>query len=228
VPPLLRGRTRRRASLLSLLSIGLILVFLAPYGGGLFSPARGTPPAAVPPLVTSVSGEAFWNGVNANTASTPATAFSWSFSDVAHIKFQWAGPVIGPEVSQASLVVNFLGLPAYTKQQVLSVPQPVGSVNMTYDLSQYKWLLQGLFELHGHLADPNGTVLWNENFYVRVSQPYDIVIATVGLLILTLVELYLIATVGPRAADKAHRAQRAQAEPATTSENGGSNPPGKS
>lgn len=203
-------------------------MLVAPYSVGLLSAAQGAAPGPNPSLVTSVSAAVYWNGANANTAPNPAAAFSWSFGRVAHVEYAWNGPVLGAQVSQAFLVVLFLGFPAYTKQQVLSSPLPVGSTNMTYDLTQFKWYLQGLFQLHAYLEDPNGTVLWSETFYVRVAQPYDLVVATVGLLVLTVAELYLIATVGPRAADKVQKTAPESSEYGTTPGPEETAPPGGS
>ena len=59
-----------------------------------------------------------------------------------------------------------------------------------------------------------------------------VVVVTVGLLILTVAELYMIATVGPRAADKARKIemkQQAQAESTEPSSGEAATPPpGKS
>lgn len=207
-----RGIVHRPPRLPTWTAVVLLLVFLAPYGAGLLSSARAEVPAAEPQLL-GVSGTVFWNGVNVDTAPTPASAISWSFSNVAHVQYDWTGPVLGPGVSQAFLVILFLGLPAYTKQEVRQSALPIGSVNMTYDLTQYKYVLQGLFQLHAYLEDPNGTTVWSENFYVRVSQPYDLVAVTVGLILLTVAELYMVATVGPRAADKLRQAPPAAERP---------------
>lgn len=208
--PLIRVRDRRGAKLLPLLAISLVLVFLAPYGVGALAESRAASPAVSPDASSVLTGAAYWNGANIDLAPTPSSAFSWSFDNIATVQFAWVGPLTGPTVSQAFLVILFLGFPAYTKQEVKSVALPTGNISMTYDLSQFKWYLQGIFEIHAYLENPNGTSLWSETFYVRVTQPYDLVVATVGLILLTIAELYMIATVGPRALDKA----RAKSPPA--------------
>lgn len=213
--PLLRVPARRRARLLPLISVALVVVFLAPYGVSAMSDARATGPAASPAASGVLAGATYWNSVNVDTAPNPSSAISWSFDNVATVQFTWLGPVGGPDVSQAFLVILFLGFPVYTKQQVESVALPTGSINMTYDLTQFRWYLQGLFEVHAYLENPAGNSLWSEDFWVRVAQPYDITVATVGLLLLTIAELYLIATVGPRALDKT-RKQPPPPKPSTT------------
>ncbi len=210
--PLARISARRRSRLFPLLSIALIFVFLTPYGIGLVSEARASASSVAPALVNNATGYLTWNGINANTAPNPSSAISWTFNNVATVQYVFVGPVAGVGVSQAFLVILFLGFPAYTKQVVESVAfgPTGGTITMTYDLTQFKWYLQGLYELHAYLENPNGTSLWSENFYVRVSQPYDVVVSTVGLLLLTIAELYLIATVGPRAMDKTVKTQAKQ------------------
>jgi len=214
-----------------LLSVALVLVFLAPYGIGMISQARGAAPAVTTAQGNSVSGTVEWNGVNVDSYPSVSSAASWSFTNIATVNFAWAGAPTGSGgVSQAFLVILFLGFPAYTKQQVQSVALPTGAISMTYDLTQFKWYLQGVYELHAYLENPAGNTLWSENFYVRVAEPYDITVATVGLLLLTVAELYLIATVGPRALDKTRKTQMQQqekAEDAGTSTDAGAPPPEK-
>lgn len=214
-----------------MLSVALVLVFLAPYGIGMISQARGAAPAVTTAQGNSVSGTVEWNGVNVDSYPSVSSAASWSFTNIATVNFAWAGAPTGSGgVSQAFLVILFLGFPAYTKQQVQSVALPTGAISMTYDLTQFKWYLQGVYELHAYLENPAGNTLWSENFYVRVAEPYDITVATVGLLLLTVAELYLIATVGPRALDKTRKTQMQQQEKAAdadTSTDTGAPPPEK-
>ncbi|MGC2288863.1 MAG: hypothetical protein WA688_03290 [Thermoplasmata archaeon] len=210
--------------------MALVLVFLAPYGIGFMSQARGAAPAVAPALVNGASGYVTWNGINANTAPNPSSAIAWSFSTVATVQFVFTGPLTGVGVSQAFLVILFLGFPAYTKQTVESTPflATGGTISMTYDLTQFKWYLQGVYELHAYLENPAGNSLFSENFYVRVTQPYDLVVATVGLLLLAIAELYLIATVGPRAGDKVRKAPPTRTpkdDSAETSADTGTPPP---
>jgi hypothetical protein len=210
--------------------VALVLVFLAPYGMGLLSEARAVTPAASTDQLNTVSAAVTWNGVNVDNYPSTSSAASWSFDNIATVTFSWSGAVADGGISQAFLVILFLGFPAYTKQQVQSAALPLGSISMTYDLTQFKWYLQGVYECHAYLENPAGDSLFSENFYVRVAQPYDVVVATIGLLLLTIAELYLIATVGPRALDKTRKAemkqpQEAEEEAETSTDTGGS-PPG--
>ncbi len=199
---------RRGGRLLPLLAVGFLFLLLAPYGTTLLE-AAAAPAPAVTPASSALTTTVLWNSVNVDTAPNAASAIAWTFDDVATVQFTWTGAAGGPSVSQAFLVILFLGFPAYTKQEVeaTALPSTGGTISMTYDLTSFKWYLQGLYQVHAYLADPNGTSLWSEYFYVRVAQPYDIVVATVGLLLLTIAELYMIATVGPRAADKIRKPQ---------------------
>jgi hypothetical protein len=203
--PLSKISNRRGGRLIPLVSVALVLVFLAPYGVGLVSQARGGTVPSTPAVVSSVTGSVLWNGATTSNHETVSSAISWSFSTVANVKFEWVGPLTQTGVSQAFLVILFLGFPAYTKQVVRTNALPVGSINMTYDLTQFKWYLQGIYELHAYLENPASNVLWSENFYVNVAQPYDLVVSVIGLLLLTIAELYMIATVGPRAMDKLNK-----------------------
>jgi hypothetical protein len=209
--PLAQQSARRARGFLPLFAVALVFVFLAPYAVGALSEAGSTVSLTKAvtteqssPLLASVT----WNGVNVNHYPTVSSAASWSFNNVATVNFTWIGAPVGTGgISEAFVVILFLGFPAYTKQQVESAPLPLGSISMTYNLQQFKWYLQGVYELHAYLENPAGTSLFSEDFYVRVSQPYDLVVATIGLLLLTLAELYLIATVGPRALDKSRKTQ---------------------
>lgn len=193
---------------------------IAPYGASLLASASATSPALSPTGSAGFTGTVTWNGLPTSTAPNANSAISWTFTNVATVVFSWTGPAGGAGVSQAFLVVLFLGFPAYTKQQVESSPLPSsgGSISMTYDLTEFKWYLQGLYQLHAYLEDPSGNSLWSELFYVRVAQPYSIVVTTVGLLLLTVAELYMIATVGPRVFDKTRKPRPATSTPSATTE----------
>jgi hypothetical protein len=208
----MRSRSRapgwRPGRLFTLVSVSVVFLLLVPYGVGILSQARAAPPPLPQPAVGTVTASVFWNGVNVASYPNPSSAVTWSFDNLANVKFVWpaAGAVPSTvQISQAFLVILFLGFPAYTKQQVESVALSAGVINMTYDLTEFKWYLQGIFEVHAYLENPSGNSVWGEDFYVRVAQPYDIVVATVGLILLTIAELYLIATVGPRALDKTRK-----------------------
>jgi len=200
--------------------VALLFVIIAPYSASFVATARGASPAVFPDASGSLAGALTWNGADTSTAPNPSSAISWTFTDVATAVFSWTGPAGGAGVSQAFLVVEFLGFPAYTKQQVESqaLPSTGGSISMTYDMTQFKWYLQGLYQIHAYLEDPSGNSLWSETFYVKVAQPYDVVVTVVGILILTVAELYMIATVGPRAADKVRKRATQAPASAETSE----------
>lgn len=203
VRKLAHATARRSGRLLPLIALGFLFLLLAPYGTSLLASAA-SPSAPVTTASSSISGTVLWDSVNTDTAPNAASAISWTFGNVATVQFTWTGAAGGPSVSQAFLVILFLGFPAYTKQEVEATPLPStgGTISMTYDMTAFRWYLQGLYQVHAYLENPNGTSLWSEYFYVRVAQPYDIVVATVGLLLLMIAELYMIVTVGPRAADK--------------------------
>ena len=225
MPKLGRVSVRRGGRLLPLIALGFLFLLVAPYGTALLA-AASTPTPAVTPASSSISGTVLWDSTNTNTAPNAASAISWTFDNVATVQFTWTGPSGGQSVSQAFLVVLFLGFPAYTKQEVEATPLPSsgGTISMTYDMTAFRWYLQGLYQVHAYLENPNGTSLWSEYFYVRVAQPYDIVVATVGLLLLLIAELYMIATVGPRAADKLRKPTTPSTPSASTASSTASQP----
>ncbi len=196
------GRRLSRAS--AALAVAFLLLPFATTAAAEAAPAPVTPALAA--SSSSLAGALYWNGKDAATAGSPGTAFSWSFANVATVKFDWTSlPGVSVSgISQADLYVLLLGIPVYTKTQVESTPLSAlaGSITMTYDLTQYRWFVQGLYELKGALEDPNGSVVWSETFYVRATVPFDVTVATVALLLIVVAELYMIVTVGPRAADK--------------------------
>jgi hypothetical protein len=204
---------RRLGTTSLLLTAALVGLLVAPYGVGLLAPARATQTSAGPGAGNAFSAKLLWNGVDASTAPTPSSAITWSFSTVSTAQFVWHGGSNGTTISQAFLVIVFLGLPGYTKQQVESpaLPSAGGGINMSYDASQFQWFLQGLYQLHGYLQNPNGSTVWSETFYVRTTQPLTVV--SIGLIALIAAELYMIATVGPRALDRARRPSRSSQPP---------------
>ncbi len=192
------------------LTIALALLTLLPSLGAVGAP---TPPR---PSLTHDSVSAFsvtttWNGRSIANANAPSAAFAYGYVAPAAATFHWEGPAgtgnVG-SIASARIQIVYLGLPLYTRSEISTSPLPStnGWLNMSYDLRGDRYLVQGLLLLDAALLNTNGTTVWSETFYVRLTAPYNLVAATAGLLALGAVELYFVATVGPRSLEQA-RAQ---------------------
>jgi hypothetical protein len=204
----LRGRKAARAGVW-FVALSVAAFVALPWASAGFASAIGPVRPGATASTSGFQASATWNGRSVDSASTVGTAFPYSFSSPATVQFHWftTGPVpsgVG-SISEAKLIVEFLSLPSYTKDELVTPPQPAsaGQISMTYDLSADRYILQGLFLLQAALMNSNGSTVWAQNFYIHVTAPYELTVATVGLLAIFVLEIYLVVTVGPRAAEQA-------------------------
>jgi hypothetical protein len=69
-----------------------------------------------------------------------------------------------------------------------------GSVSVIGDYSYARYLVEGAYEMHALLLDPNGATLFSETFYLKVHTAYDLTVVVALFGILILYELYTVAT----------------------------------
>lgn len=157
-------------------------------------------------LGTSVAGfvgDATWNGRDVSTAATPAHAIGITFdqSDLLHLSWYTQGAPSGVPfaITDAILRIQYFGQIVWTRDQVFNpaASAGVGDANLTTDLSQNHYLIEGLYLLEVELvSDTRGTV-WSASFYVHATAAYQATAATVALAGLLLYELVALARVGP-------------------------------
>ncbi|MCI4332022.1 MAG: hypothetical protein L3K19_09310 [Thermoplasmata archaeon] len=203
------SRTRRLWLPCTIGTIGVLALMLSagagagtarPHAGFGPGPAIGTPG----PGTIQITGALTYNGQPTANASGPTSALGISFNTPATVEFFWqaaGGKISQPlsiSIQTAELRVYFLGLSVWTKDQTLSPPSvsPKGTVNLTADFTLNRYLLEGLYELSGSLIEPNGTVAWSENFYLKVMAPNHLTAVNLGLGLVAVYEAYTIATVG--------------------------------
>lgn len=167
--------------------------------------AQPTPVIGTPgPGTVSVVGSLTYDGQPTANASTAGSALSANFNKPVNVEFFWnasGGKINQPlsiPIQTARLQVYYLGLSVYTKDQTLSPPSVAskGSVNLTADFTLNRYLIEGVYELSGTLIQPNGTNVWSENFYLKISAPWHLTAANIGLGLVGVYEVYSIATVG--------------------------------
>jgi hypothetical protein len=161
------------------------------------NPTQPSPPVVIATLR--------FDGVDASTASTPASAIPVDIGSAIPINFVWSarGGKLGEPglvaVASERLDIQFLGTPAVTNSHVENgaVLASNGSSSYTISYSAYRWVVEGLFVVDAALVAPNGTSIWNLGFYVHVEAPSHATIANVGGVAIA---AYLVAilVLGPR------------------------------
>jgi hypothetical protein len=134
-------------------------------------------------------------------AGSVSSAVLISLSTPVNVTFQYAtpggaGPGLSVAVARLQLIV--FDVPAGVKEVDLSNVHPAtsGTVSVIGDYTYAKYLIEGAYELHALLLDPNGSTLFSETFFINVHEPYDLTVVTVIFGLLILYELYAVATLG--------------------------------
>ncbi|HZY92913.1 MAG TPA: hypothetical protein VFG07_09135 [Thermoplasmata archaeon] len=192
----------------------------------LTSLAAGEDPASPPPSPVHVSssagdlvgtvdgsllGDVTWNGIETSTASTMSSAIGTGFASVVDVRYTWSSIGIAGQggfvpkfnISVARLQFVYFGTALTTRDVVDSGPQLAvnGSFDMAWDPGLLHYLVAGSYTMVASLIAPNGTTMWNEQFFLRVTA-----LAAVGavipllLLIIGAVEGYSLARSGRESA----------------------------
>lgn len=192
------ARTWAGVVLVALLAVLVAVptVGLATARGGATGPASvsGTPAATSGPTV-------LWNGVNIDSAGSASSALTVTFNEAVDVNYTWVRSAY-PGVGDARLEMLYFGFPLSTRD-VSTISGPASSPGlavMNWTVGALQYAVEGVFGLTASLLD-NGSTLWSENFYVRITAPYSILAALPILLILIGVyELYGLVRSGRQAA----------------------------
>jgi hypothetical protein len=210
---------RGRAFVVGALAL-LALAALLPLGAA--EAPLDRPALAFQTEATGFSASASWNGASIASASTPSTAITTSFGSPVAVNFTWfSGPGVTEPFAITDAVVHilYLGQQAWTKDQAFTPPMSAGtgSYSLSSDLTESRYLVEGLFLIQADLlSNTNGTV-WSQSFYVNVLAPYHFTVAALALGIIGLYELVSLARVGPHALSGTKGKGTPPAQPPVTS-----------
>ncbi len=194
-----RGRGRWAGvvlvSLLALLVAVPAVGLATARGGSTNSPSvSGSPVATSGPTV-------LWNGVNIDSAGSASSALTVTFNEAVDVNYSWVRSAY-PGVGDARLEMLYFGFPLSTRD-VSPISGPASSPGlavMNWTVGALQYAVEGVFGLTASLLN-NGSTVWSENFYVRLTAPYSILAALPILLILIGVyELYGLVRSGRQAA----------------------------
>lgn len=163
---------------------------------------------AAPPIpVGGLTANVTWNGLDVHTASTTSSAISSGLGSTIRLHYAWSAPPgagTGPRfnMSTARLEMLYFGFSLATRDVVSENPRaaPNGTFDMTWDAGYLHWILAGMYELKASLIATNGTTVWEQQFFVRVSVPGGLGAALpILLIVIAGAELYDLATSGRQA-----------------------------
>jgi hypothetical protein len=181
----------------------IALVLLLPTG--LVAGSRGEPIQSIAtdltPSNAGITASATWNGQNISNAGSTGSAFALGSSSI-DVRFYWSTPVgsAPAQVTTARLVMFFLGFGVATRDVTLS-----GTTNTSSGVIDLYWngtglladLIEGTYQVTASLLDAGQNTLWSENFYVKMTAPFDLLAASpIILLVIGIWEAFLLATSG--------------------------------
>jgi hypothetical protein len=171
------GSSRRRPAWVPTLAAALsLLVLLGPLvlpgterGGP--QNRRGVLPAGGS-SDTSFSVEVRWNGEPVADAALPTAAFVVRAGGTETVNFTFVETGPGLEVTNATLVVWFLGLPLSRESLVTTATLGgTGYAEVNWSFGSLSDLTEGLYQVDAELTGPSGQVLFDQPFYVDVETP---------------------------------------------------------
>ncbi|MGA7924298.1 MAG: hypothetical protein WCA77_10025 [Thermoplasmata archaeon] len=182
-------------------AVGFLLVLSALPGVATAAPVRTSSLfSGLPSNGTNVIDARFtFNGIGVTHASTPANAISAVWETPFNATYTWPanGSAAPVGVQSAVLQIWYFGAVIASRSEALTgSAQTSGTIHLTSDYSQNRYLIEGLFALKADLDSSNGSILWSQSFYIHITEVYDLVITNVGLVALLLYEIYAIVTAG--------------------------------
>jgi hypothetical protein len=145
---------------------------------------------------TGFSANISWNGVGIGQASSAATAFVIGPGQSANVQFNFTQVLGAPRVTNASLVLLYLGLTLSSASIPTMPPTPAGGWQISWTFGSLIYLTEGVYQLDAQLSDANGSVLFQEPFYVDARAPYVVGSAILAMaIVLGLAEILWIRTV---------------------------------
>lgn len=168
-----------RSAVAAAVAAALALVVVAsPLGtapGGL---GHGPPVVAgladlpTPADADGVSANVTWNGVDVGHASSAASAFVVGAGQSATVRFNYSEAVGVPTVVNATLLLLFLGVTLSSESIAPASVGLAGAAVLNWTFGSLIYLTEGVYEVEAQLLDANGSVLFQEPFYVDARAPY--------------------------------------------------------
>jgi hypothetical protein len=194
------GRRATLGLLLGFLGIAALLVVGGTLGtAGATGSGLRTDSGAAP-----VSANVVFNGVSVNGHTSTSSAIPSSFNNPYTTTVYWNATSGTALVTSGTLTLLFAGISVGTSNQgiVNAAPGSSGHVTLTSDFTQDKYLFEGVYELQASLFD-NGTLLFQQSFYVWIQAADHLTIVNVALILIGAWEVYQFAALASvRAARK--------------------------
>lgn len=163
----------------------------------------------VRPVSQAVPSQGFDGAVTFDSRATvahgsPSSAVPGSFARQLVANYSWSVPTGAAPVTvtAARLYLRLLGLSIATKEVDVENAQPTvaggptGNLSLVEDLSQYTYLVEGLYLATASIyANGTQSLLWTESFYVSIAGPSHLTAVFVLLLAIGLYEAYELATI---------------------------------
>lgn len=183
--PVRGGRPARARAVPAPLALGglALAALLAAGAFGPAAPASGAPvrvasvPSGLLAAVTNFSANVTWNGVGIDQAGSSSTAFTLGAGQSAAVVFAYAEAAGMPAVTNASLVLRYLDVNLSTESirattAVAASGAESGEAQLNWTFGSLVYLTQGVYEVEAELLDANGSVLFQEPFYVDGTAPF--------------------------------------------------------
>ncbi len=198
----LRG-VRRAPLLLAVALLLLPLVSAAPVGGA-------TLPRSPTPTATTVTATVTVQGQPTAPATSVASAISTTLNGPLPIIYTWqaSGPAgTLATISTARLQLYVFGVALNSVEVDITNPQAAanGTVTMLADFTYAHYVIGGVYQMEATLLAAGGATAYTEWFYLRLTTPYDVNVATVVAGLLIIWEIYTIAELGSVRAVLRHR-----------------------
>lgn len=210
-----RGPTGHRGTAVAaMVSVALLFLVVLPVGS-LAAPSA-QPSGTLAPTQTSggITVTVTWNNANIQTASTESSAFQISLNAAVNVRYTWTSTSYS--INDQRLQMFYFGFALATRDVTETAGTASGSVPLNWTTGPLEYVISGVYQLTASLVSPNGSTAWSESFWVDVQAPFYIgAVLPIVLILITVYELYSLATVGRQAALKA-RAKGGTMAPATS------------
>jgi len=159
------------------LALALVVLVASPVAGAIASPTRGAPGgAAGPPLgpdpADGVVAEVTWGGTDVTAAGSATRAFVLDAGSSADVDFNYTESAGTPAVDNATLTLVFAGVTLSTESIRATTVGLTGGAALTWTFGNLVYLTEGVYEMYAELLDRNGSVLFQQPFFVDVRAPY--------------------------------------------------------
>jgi len=185
------------AGIAAALVLVLVLGPMVPAPAGPSGVRSSVEGAASVPAASDFSASVTFQGTAVANHTTTGTAIPTSFGGNFLTVFNWQSPGQPTLVDKGEVIVLFLGAAVGTSSSSIQGAQPAGSgtINLSSDFSQDKYLFEGVYQVQASLFD-RATAIWNTTFYVWVQAPDHFTVINIALILIGIYEIYQIAALG--------------------------------